>query len=143
MNSEILIIGGGIIGLSAARELHKKGASRITILERGETGRESSFAAAGMLAPQSETDKADEFFRFCRESNGLYPQFAAELFDETDVDIELDRNGTLYLAFTAEDVREIRHRYEWKKSAGLEIEHLSARETLQAEPFASPDVLES
>jgi glycine oxidase len=143
MNSEILIIGGGIIGLSLARALHKKGFRRITILERGEIGRESSFAAAGILAPQAETDKPDDFFRFCSESNRLYPQFAAELFDETDVDIELDRSGTLYLAFTGEDVKEIRHRFEWQKSAGLEVEHLTARETLQAEPFASPDVLES
>ncbi|MBA2735410.1 MAG: FAD-dependent oxidoreductase, partial [Pyrinomonadaceae bacterium] len=34
-------------------------------------------------------------------------------------------------------------RYEWQKSAGLQIEHLTARETLQAEPFVSPDVRES
>jgi glycine oxidase len=143
MNSEILIIGGGVIGLSLARELHKKGFRRITILERGEIGKESSYAAAGMLAPQTETDKDDDFFRLCAESNQIYPQFAAELFEETDVDIELDQSGTLYLAFTENDVKEIRHRFEWQTKAGLQVEHLSARETTQAEPFASPDVLES
>lgn len=143
MNSEILIIGGGVIGLSMARALHKKGLRRITILERGFVGKESSYAAAGMLAPQAETDKIDDFFRLCSQSNQLYPQFAAELFDETDVDIELDRVGTLYLAFNDEDVEEIRRRFEWQKSARLEVEHLSARETRQAEPFASPDVRES
>jgi glycine oxidase len=143
MNSEILIIGGGVIGLTIARELHKKGFRRITILERGEIGKESSYAAAGMLAPQAETDKTDDFFRFCSESNQLYPQFTAELFDETDVDIELDRSGTLYLAFTDKDVKEIRQRFQWQKSAGLQVEHLSAQETRQAEPFVSPDVLES
>jgi len=140
---KILIIGGGVIGLTIARELHKKGFSQITILERASIGKESSYAAAGMLAPQAETDKRDEFFHFCSESNSLYPQFARELFDETDVDIELDRSGTLYLAFTNEDVREIRNRFEWQKNAGLEVEHLTARETRQAEPFVSPDVLES
>jgi glycine oxidase len=140
---EILIIGGGVIGLSIARALHKKGFPQITILERAALGKESSYAAAGMLAPQAETDKTDEFFQFCSESNRLYPQFAAELFDETDVDIELDRSGTLYLAFTNEDVKEIRNRFEWQTSAGLQVEHLTARETRQAEPFVSPDVLES
>ena len=143
MNSEILIIGAGIIGLSLARELHKKGFRQITILERGEIGKESSFAAAGMLAPQAETNKTDEFFYFCAESNWLYPNFAAGLFEETDVDIELDRAGTLYLAFTEEDAAEIRRRFEWQKSAGLQVEHLSAQATRQAEPFVSPDVLES
>ena len=46
--SEVLIIGGGIIGLSLARELHRKGIRQITILERGETGKEASYAAAGL-----------------------------------------------------------------------------------------------
>lgn len=143
MNSDVLIIGGGLIGLAIARELHKKGVEKITILERGVVGKEASHAAAGMLAPHAETDKLDDFFFFCDESNKLYPKFAAELFDETGVDIELDREGTLYLAFTETDAKEIRNRFEWQKGAGLQVEHLSAQETRQAEPFVSPDVLES
>lgn len=142
MNSQSLIIGGGVIGLAIARSLHKKGFRRITILERGEIGKEASFAAAGMLAPQAETDKPDDFFHFCNESNLLYPKFAEELFDETGIDIELDISGTLYLAFHEGDVEEIRARFEWQKAAGLEVEHLSARQIKQAEPFVSPDVLE-
>jgi glycine oxidase len=141
--SDILIVGGGVIGLSIARALSKKGCGRITILERGEIGKEASFAAAGMLAPQAETDASDEFFHFCSESNASYPQFAEELRDETGVDIELDRSGTLYLAFTEHDSAEIRRRYEWQKSARLEVEHLTAQETRKTEPFVSPDVLES
>ena len=141
--SDVLIVGGGVIGLSLARQLHKKGIRKITIIERGEIGREASYAAAGMLAPHAETDKLDDFYYFCDESNRLYPNFAGELFDETDVDIELDRSGTLYLAFTEKDVIEIRRRFEWQKSAGLQVERLTARETRQIEPFVSPDVLES
>jgi glycine oxidase len=143
MNSDVLIIGGGVIGLAIARELHKKGVSRITILESGAVGREASYAAAGMLAPHAETDKLDDFFFFCDASNKLYPQFAEELLAETGVDIELDREGTLYLAFNEADAREIRERYEWQTGAGLQVELLSAAETRQAEPFVSPDVLES
>lgn len=141
--SEVLIIGGGVIGLAIARELHKKGISQITVLERGNIGKEASYAAAGMLAPHAETDKFDDFFFLCDESNKLYPQFAAELLDETGIDIELDKNGTLYLAFSEAGVAELRHRFEWQRGAGLQVEHLSAQETRQAEPFVSPDVLES
>jgi glycine oxidase len=141
--SDVLIVGGGVIGLSIARELHKKGIRKITIIERGEIGQEASYAAAGMLTPHAETEKQDDFYYFCDESNKLYPNFADELFDETDVDIELDKNGTLYLAFTEKDVKEISRRFEWQKSAGLQVEHLTARETRQIEPFVSPDVLES
>ena len=141
--SEILVIGGGIIGLAIARELHKKGEREITILERDKLGRESSFAAAGILAPQSEAEKQDDFFHFCDESKKLYSRFADELFDETGIDIELDQSGTLYLAFSENDIAEIRHRFQWQKKAGLQVEHLTARETRKVEPFISPDTREA
>lgn len=140
MSSEILIVGGGVIGLSIARELHKKGLRRITVVDSGEVGREASYAAAGMLAPNAETDKIDDFYNFCSRSSGLYPRFADELCEETGVDIELDRSGTLYLAFTDHDVMEIRERYKWQSGAGLNAAHLSTRETLEIEPCLSPDV---
>lgn len=141
--SDVLIVGGGVIGLAIARRLRKKAAANITVLERGAVGREASYAAAGMLAPQAECDEANDFFDLCRRSSGLYPSFAAELFDETGIDIELDCSGTLYLAFTDADVREIRRRFAWQKKAHLEIEHLSAEQTRKLEPFASPDVREA
>jgi glycine oxidase len=144
MNSDVLIIGGGVIGLAAARALHKKGAGRITILERGAApGQEASYAAAGMLAPNAETERLDDFFHLCNESNKLYPTFAAELQDETKIDIELDRQGTLYVALTEEDSTEIGRRFEWQRRAGLAVEHLTAGETRGLEPFLSPDVRES
>ncbi|MEZ5428852.1 MAG: glycine oxidase ThiO [Pyrinomonadaceae bacterium] len=142
MNSEVLIIGGGVIGLSIARELHRKGTGRIAVLDQGMIGRESSFAAAGMLAPQAETDRPDDFFHLCDESNRLYPQFAEELLEETGIDIELDRSGTFYLAFDETDVEDIRRRFGWQSAAGLRVEHLTAPDLRRAEPFISPDVRE-
>ena len=132
-----------MIGLSIARELHKQGAKNITILEKGLVGKESSFAAAGMLAPQAEADRADQFFNFCVESKSLFPDFADLLLEETGIDIELDKAGTLYAAFNSKDVAEIRERFEWQKEAGLKVEHLTARETHKLEPFISPDSVES
>ncbi len=141
--AELLIIGSGVIGLAIARQLHKKGVGKITLLERGEIGRESSYAAAGILAPNAEADRIDEFFRFCHDSGGLYPDFARELLEETGIDIELERSGTLYAAFNDADVGEIRRRYEWQKRAGLAVEHLNAETIRKIEPFVSPDVREA
>lgn len=143
MNSDLLIIGGGVIGLSIARELNMCGVRKIAVVDRGLAGREASWAAAGMLAPQAEADQADEFFHFCSESRDSYPQLAEELRNETGIDIELDRSGTLHAAFTDSDVSEIEKRFEWQKNAGLNVEKLSSEETLSTEPFLSPDVLES
>ena len=141
METDILIIGGGVIGLSLARELRLKGIEKITILEKNQVcGMEASNAAAGMLAPQAEADKADVFFHFCCESRDLYPNFSDELLSETGVDIELDRSGTLYTAFTDNDLTEINRRYEWQKKAGLDVKSLSAEEARKAEAFISPEV---
>jgi glycine oxidase len=142
-NTDVLIIGGGVIGLAIARELYRKGVRQITVVERASLGQEASHAAAGMLAPSAETEKLDDFFRLCNESNKLYPEFAAELLEETDIDIELDRQGTLYVALTDDDSAEIRRRFEWQRGAGLAVEYLTARETRAIEPFLSPDVRES
>ncbi len=143
MNSDVLIIGGGVIGLSIARELHKKGVRKITLLEKGVVGQESSWAAAGMLGPQAEANEGGAFFDMMLESRDLYPAFAAELLDETGIDIELDRAGTMYLAFTDEDAHELRERFEWQRQVGLAVEYLSAEEARKAEPFVSTDVREA
>ncbi|MFN0279320.1 MAG: glycine oxidase ThiO [Pyrinomonadaceae bacterium] len=143
MNPEVLIIGGGVIGLSIARELHKQGVKRITLLDKGRCGEEASWAAAGMLSPQTEADERTSFFDLCRASQDLYPDFADALLEETGVDVELDRAGTLYLAFTDEGVKEISRRFEWQREAGFSVEHLSAVEVLRAEPFVSTNVRES
>ena len=140
MNREVLIIGGGVIGLSIARELHLRGVRQIAVLDKGVCGEESSWAAAGMLGPQAEANYAGSFFDLCCGSRDLYPEFAADLLAETGVDIELDRSGTLYAAFTDEDVAVLNTRYEWQKKAGLAVERLTADETRRAEPFVSPDV---
>lgn len=132
-----------MIGLSIARALKKRGAGTITVVDRSTPGREASYAAAGMLAPQAEADSPDAFFRFCRESNRMYSRFAEELLDETGVDIELDDEGTLFLAFGEDDLLELSRRYEWQSGAGMRVEHLTAADTHKLEPFVSPDSLGS
>jgi glycine oxidase len=137
--ADVVIIGGGVIGLSIARELARRKLD-VLLLERGRFGAEASAAAAGMLAPQAEADRDDDFLQLACASRDLYPEFAQTLYEETGIDIELDRTGTLHLAFTEEEVRELEERYRWQKSAGLEVEILSAAEALSLEPKLSPEI---
>lgn len=143
MKADVLIVGGGVIGLAIAREMKRRGAGSIAVLERGLLGNESSHAAAGMLAVQAETDRADRFFDFCNISNISFPQYASALLEETGVDIELDTTGTLYLAFDENDSEETGHRFEWQKAAGLNVEKLSAADVLALEPSVNPSVREA
>lgn len=141
--SNVLIVGGGVIGLSIARELHRRGVGKITIVERGLIGREASYAAAGMLAPNADNENHDDFYDLCSASCALYPEYAEAILAETDVDIELEQSGTLYLSFSDEDSEILNARYLWQKDAGVAVEHLSAEETLKAEPLVSPATRES
>ena len=138
--AEVLIVGGGVIGLGIARELHKRGITSIAVVDKGVCGGEASWAAAGMLGPQAETDETGAFYDLCTLSRDMYPTFAGELLDETGIDIELDRTGTLYLGFTDEDCAILHRRYKYQQEAGLDIEMLSQEEIVRYEPHVSVSV---
>jgi glycine oxidase len=138
--ADVVIIGGGVIGLTIARALALRGIRDVLLLERGGLGAESSYAAGGMLAPRAEADQADEFFELACRSRALYPAFAAALLAETGTDVELDTTGALYLALTGEDEEEIARRCEWQTRAGLAVEKLGAAEVLRLEPRISQAV---
>jgi glycine oxidase len=135
---DVLIVGGGAIGLSLARDLRKRGVKDITIVDRGQIGGEASWAAAGMLAPNIETDTSDDFHRFGIESLGLYSNFAAELLEETGIDIELDRSGTLCLAFDEAEAAKLDNIYERQTAREVKVESLSGNAVREIEPSVSP-----
>jgi len=137
--ADVVIIGGGVIGLSVARALALRGIRNVMVIERASLGSEASAAAAGMLAPQAEADRVDDFFSLACKSRDLYPSFAEALREETGTDIELDTTGTLYLAFTEHDEAEIERRYDWQRRAGLPVQRLSAEDVHLLEPCISPN----
>ncbi|MEA5478557.1 glycine oxidase ThiO [Pseudanabaena galeata UHCC 0370] len=75
--TDVLIIGGGIIGLATAIALSQKGAN-VTVVERDICGRGATWAAAGMLAPEAERLEGD-LLEFGIRSREMYPQWIANL----------------------------------------------------------------
>jgi len=140
-HGDIVIVGGGVIGLTIARALALRGVRDVCLIERGRLGTEASWAAAGMLLPQVEADAPDEFFNLACQSRDLYQGFAAALHEETGIDVELDTTGTLYLALTEHDHEEIEKRYEWQTRAGFAVERLSGAEAREFEPCISEATL--
>jgi glycine oxidase len=90
---DVIIVGGGIIGLSLAIE-SKKGGARVLVVERGEPGREASHAAAGMLADCTVETPAI-LQPLATASARMYPEFVHELQDESGLHIDLRDEGTL------------------------------------------------
>ncbi|HSS22673.1 MAG TPA: glycine oxidase ThiO [Pyrinomonadaceae bacterium] len=140
-SADVVIIGGGVIGLAIARALVLRGVRDVSLVERSSLGAEASSAAAGMLAPQAEADSADEFFRLACQSRDRYPAFAAALLEETGVDIELDQTGTLYAAFNDHDWIELEKRYRWQTDAGLPVEKLTRADATLLEPSINSEVI--
>jgi glycine oxidase len=90
---DAIVIGAGIIGLSLAIELNKQGL-RVLVVEKGEPGREASWAAGGMLVDfPAETPPA--LRELATASAAMYPEFVHELEDESRLKIDLRSVGTL------------------------------------------------
>jgi glycine oxidase ThiO len=92
---DAIVVGGGIIGLSLSIALRKRG-MKVLVVERGEPGREASYAAAGMIA-----DCGDEFppalHSLAKASAKMYPEFVHQLQDESGAKIDLRDDGTILL----------------------------------------------
>ncbi|WP_250028611.1 glycine oxidase ThiO [Paractinoplanes maris] len=97
--SDIVVVGGGIVGLSIAWRLVSRGAD-VTVLDGGDEGAAWP-VAAGMLAPGGESEHEDPaLIRLMERSADRWPDFAAEL----GVGVGYDDAGTLSLAMTADDL---------------------------------------
>ena len=92
---DAIVVGGGIIGLSAAWRARQRGLS-VCVVERGRSGDGATRAAAGVLAPDPETQG---FTALAERSAALWPRFAAELRDATGIDAGYSRCGSLVLSF--------------------------------------------
>jgi glycine oxidase len=138
--ADVVIVGGGVIGLTIARALRQRGVRGVTLFERGQLGAEASWAAGGILGPQIEANHIDDLFQLACASRDLYSEFASALRTETTVDVDLDTTGTLYLGFTQEDEDDLRRRFQWQTQAGLSVELLKAPEARALEPCVSAEV---
>lgn len=132
-HSDILIIGGGIIGCALAERLSSEGL-RVTLLERGLIGREASWAAAGMLAPQSEMEAPGPYLDFCLASRRLYPEVVERIAAATSIDPQYRTEGMLYGALTEADEKRLLDRADWQRPLGMGVEVLSAKEARRLEP---------
>lgn len=88
---DVVIVGGGIIGVSLALSLSRHGAE-VLIVDKGEPGREASHAAAGMLA---HCEQATAVRPLAVASARLYPEFLHEIEDESGLRTDYRRAGAI------------------------------------------------
>jgi len=90
---DVIVVGGGIIGLSLSIALRKRGAT-VLVVERGEPGREASHAAGGMLV-DCPLETPATLLPLATASAKMYPEFAHELQIESNINVDLRDYGAI------------------------------------------------
>ncbi|MFI8290913.1 glycine oxidase ThiO [Streptomyces sp. NPDC085614] len=137
--SDVLVIGGGIIGLVTAWRTALRGL-RTAVVDPGPGGGAAA-VAAGMLAAVTELHYGEEtLLGLNLASARRYPGFVDELQDATGHDVGYRACGTLAVALDADDRAHLRELHALQTRCGLESEWLSGRDCRRLEPMLAPGV---
>jgi len=133
---DVLIVGGGVIGLSLAWDLAKHGRS-VHVIDRGEPGREASWAGAGILPAARWHDWQHPLDQLRGLSNRLHGRWAAELTATSGIDTGYRRCGGLHLARTAGEAAALAAWSAMMADEGVEVKRLPATSIADIEPGLS------
>ncbi|GAA4426717.1 glycine oxidase ThiO [Bremerella cremea] len=141
---DFLIVGGGVIGLSLALELARRG-DHVTLVDKGEVGREASWAGAGLLPPANQQHAWDPQEQLRGLSHRLFPQWSAQLREETGIDNEFEITGGIYLARDPGEAASLRMARVQYEEEGVEAEKLEVGQIAQRFPHlqVSHSILEA
>jgi len=129
---DLLIVGGGVIGLSVAyRALCLRPGLRVVLLDRPLNAGIASLAAAGMLAPHCEFGEPGPLFTLCRAALVEAIDLAAILHAETGIDPGLRRMGALMPAFSEEEAAHLERRHAFLRQMDSPVERWTARQALE------------
>jgi glycine oxidase len=135
---EVVVVGGGVVGLSCAWRLAQRGA-RVAVVERGEPGCGATRVAAGMLAPVGElTFGEPELLELTLAAARLYPEFVAELEAASGEATGYEQLGALHVALDRDEAAQLRRVHDLQRSLDLEAEWLPPRRCRDLEPGLTP-----
>ncbi len=130
---DVIVVGGGIIGLASAWRLSLAGA-RVTLFDPA-PGSGATRAAAGMLAPVTEAHYGEEeLLRLNLESMAAWPAFASELEQQSGLEVGYDRSGTLAVGYDPSDKAALDELWRFQQKLGLDSSPLSASACRSLEP---------
>ena len=117
----VTIAGAGIIGLTCAWRLARRG-WHVTIFDSREALHESSWAAAGMLAPGGEVESDTALAKMALRSLGMYPEFIRDLEEDSGLAVEYRRCGAIEVAFSESESATLTAKAERQAALGIRSE---------------------
>lgn len=124
---DVIIIGAGISGLSAAYHMAEKGSS-ILLLDKGKAGKEATHAAAGMLGAQTEMHHSREIFRYAVRCRDYFQTFAEELEAAAGISIHYRREGAWKFAASLDERTKLQRLIQLHQEEGSEVKTCSEEE---------------
>jgi glycine oxidase len=139
-HQDVVIVGGGIVGIATAYYLAKAGI-KSTVLERdGLASHASGFAYGGLSGGIPNGPEPNQ--PIIRKSMGLFRQLAEELPSETDVDIQFQQRPALKIALNEAEAAEVTQYLAWQQAQpGYMVEWIGAEGVLKLEPRLNPEVV--
>ena len=137
-DSDVAVVGAGVIGTAITYELVTRGAS-VTLLDCRGAGLGSTQAAAGMLVPYIE-GFGRPLLPLATQSLEMYDAFVDRVSRDADIGIGYRRTGSLQVVTADQPIDELRHIAADARAAGLECELLDEQATREAEPQLTPEV---
>jgi glycine oxidase len=136
---DVAIAGGGLIGAAVALELAQAGLS-VGVFEKGEPGREASWASAGILSPAPEAPGMIPIVPLAKASMDLYPGFVANVEEISGQSVGFRPFGTMDALFSRDATRDLSTLIALHHGLGLRAEPLRPEEARELEPALSPEV---
>ena len=133
----VIVIGAGIIGLSTAEALARRGAE-VVVLDARSVGRGASQASAGILAPYTEAGEDSPLLALGIRSLALFDDFVAGAAARSGRPIEYARTGTLDVAFTESACAHVQAALQWLEPQGVESRWLDQDALRDVAPAVSP-----
>jgi glycine oxidase len=135
---ETVVVGGGVVGLSVAFELHRRGAD-VVVVEAAVPGGGTTRVAGGMLAPVGELDFGEgALLELSLTSAGLYPGFVERIEAAADSEIGYRRPGALHVALDRDEAAELKRALELQLAHGFNSRWLGPGASRELEPGLSP-----
>jgi glycine oxidase len=138
----IVVVGGGVIGLSIAYRLAKSG-QRVTLFEGGSVGRSASWAGAGMLPSSVSQPIDDPSEQLSQLSHRLFEQWSRELRERTGIDNGFRKCGGLYLAMTPAEAATLAAQQFWWQDYGIESTRKTKQDLKSEFPWLNRSAIES
>lgn len=141
--TEVAVIGGGLVGMAIAYGLQRRG-KQVSVFDEDDRAFRASRGNFGLVWVQGKGATLPDYARWTRLSAGLWPEFESELRDQTGIDMELSQPGGIDICLSDAEANTAVQRLQELRAAldgDYPFEFLDRAKLLSMAPEIGPKVV--